>query len=496
MAVALGDLDGDSDPDAFVANTSGQGNTIWFNDGSGNFSDSGQILGSSDSMDVALGDIDGDSDLDAFVANWSGESNKVWLNDGSGNFSDSGQSFGSSDSHGVALGDLDGDNDLEVVVANDWGQGNTVWINFGFPNLAYSQSMGSSDSLAVALCDLNGDSDPDAFVANFNVGNTVWLNLAPAYFFDSGQSLGSSNSIDVALGDLDVDGDQDAFIANLGEGNRIWLNDGSGNFSDSGQSLGTSYSMAVALGDLDGDNDLDAFVANLYEGNKVWINVSPSPNYPPVANDDFYFIIGDATLEIGAPGVLENDTDLEGDALVAQSPTDPTNGSVTFNSDGSFSYTPNPGYRGEDSFTYKASDGTGESNTATVTITVNETIIESSVKKIDLQFVGQLPSTDYTIYQFGTSIVGIPISGLQNESAQGLRFVSGSGLQCDEISDYVSPDSVAPGHMRVAVNLPDDWIAQEDDYSFFIFNFSYDDGSKIYYGTYLVENQNYKGKLK
>ena len=57
---------------------------------------------------MSLGDLDGDGDLDAFVANLD-EANRVWLNDGSGNFTDSGQSLGDSDSEGLSLGDLDGD---------------------------------------------------------------------------------------------------------------------------------------------------------------------------------------------------------------------------------------------------------------------------------------------------------------------------------------------------------------------------------------------------
>ena len=59
----------------------------------GEFTDSSQSLGSSESLGVELGDVDGDGDLDAFVAN-DGQ-NEVWLNDGNGNFTESSQSLGS-----------------------------------------------------------------------------------------------------------------------------------------------------------------------------------------------------------------------------------------------------------------------------------------------------------------------------------------------------------------------------------------------------------------
>jgi len=141
FGVALGDVDGDGDLDAFVANQADP-NKVWLNDGNGIFTDSGQSLGSSDSFGVALGDVDGDGDLDAFVANYAGH-NKVWLNGGSGIFTDSGQSLGDSPSVDVALGDVDGDGDLDAFVAND-AQGNKVYEN-----------------VKVCRCDLNQDGKCD-----------------------------------------------------------------------------------------------------------------------------------------------------------------------------------------------------------------------------------------------------------------------------------------------------------------------------------------------
>jgi hypothetical protein len=72
---------------------------------------------------------------------------------------------------------------------------------------------------------------------------------------------------------------------------------------------------------------------------------------------------------------LANDIDADGDILTVSNHTNPSNGTLVMNSNGSFSYTPNSGFTGSDSFTYNAFDGTDESNSATVIInvTVNST---------------------------------------------------------------------------------------------------------------------------
>ena len=94
---------GISDPD-LTNNSDGDGDVVFLAGAvsSAFFADGGQNLGSSRSHGVSLGDLDGDGDLDAFVANRY-QANKVWINDGSGTFNDSGQNLGSSRSLGVSL---------------------------------------------------------------------------------------------------------------------------------------------------------------------------------------------------------------------------------------------------------------------------------------------------------------------------------------------------------------------------------------------------------
>ncbi len=95
-----------------------------------------------------------------------------------------------------------------------------------------------------------------------------------------------------------------------------------------------------------------------------------APNSAPVAVDDAFSTVAGQPLSLAAPGVLGNDTDVDGDTLTATRTSQPVNGSVTLAANGSFVYTPDEGFAGKDQFTYTASDGTDTSEPATVTITV------------------------------------------------------------------------------------------------------------------------------
>jgi len=100
---------------------------------------------------------------------------------------------------------------------------------------------------------------------------------------------------------------------------------------------------------------------------------SSSGNQPPVANPDTYSTNEDTTLTIAAPGVLGNDNDPDGDSITAVKMADPLHGTLLLRSNGSFIYTPNLHYFGNDSFTYRAYDGNAFSNNATVSFTINPT---------------------------------------------------------------------------------------------------------------------------
>ena len=92
---------------------------------------------------------------------------------------------------------------------------------------------------------------------------------------------------------------------------------------------------------------------------------------PPTAHVDQYYLPHNAPLVVtAADGVVANDWDPEGDALTAVLVTDVSHGTLALAADGSFTYTPDAGYVGGDSFTYQANDGSALSDAVTVTLEV------------------------------------------------------------------------------------------------------------------------------
>jgi hypothetical protein len=97
----------------------------------------------------------------------------------------------------------------------------------------------------------------------------------------------------------------------------------------------------------------------------VTITVAPL-NDPPVAVDDLLAVTAGMTAEID---LLGNDKDIDSGALSVVIVTDPTHGMLVVET-GSVAYTPEDGFVGVDSFTYRLDDGAVGSNIATVTISV------------------------------------------------------------------------------------------------------------------------------
>lgn len=142
-------------------------------------------------------------------------------------------------------------------------------------------------------------------------------------------------------------------------------------------------SVTVRVQDQFGAADTQTFVINV-------ANVNDAPQ----AFDDSYQVDQDTPLNVAAAGLLANDADIDGDALTVVQSTQPTNGTVVANSDGSFSYTPNAGFVGTDTFTYEVTDGV-LTDIAAVTLEVSATSADEALYVYDIRFESKRGNKDW-----------------------------------------------------------------------------------------------------
>ena len=179
----------------------------------------------------------------------------------------------------------------------------------------------------------------------------------------------------------------------------------------------------------------------------VRVTVTPV-NDAPVARDDDYNVDEDNPLNIPAPGVLSNDSDIDGDSLSAVLVDGPANGTLNLNPNGSFSYTPANNYNGPDTLTYRANDGTTGSNIATVTINVgpvnDKPVANDDTYNVDEDTATNLPvlnnDTDADGDSLTASVVGGPSHGTLTPNGNGFSYTPANNYSGADSFTYKAND--------------------------------------------------------
>ncbi|MFG0729740.1 retention module-containing protein, partial [Photobacterium damselae] len=274
--------------------------------------------------------------------------------------------------------DVDGDN-LTFKPGSDPTNGQVTVNPDGSWEYVPNTDFNGEDSFTVVVDDGNGGTDTI----------TVTVNVTPVNDAPVGEDVSAETQEETAVtGQLtttDVDGDNLTFKPGTNpENGQVTVNaDGSWEYVPNTDFNGED-SFTVVVDDGNGGTDTIT----------VTVNVTPV-NDAPVGED----VSAETQEETAVTGQLTA-TDVDGDNLTFKPGTNPENGQVTVNADGSWEYVPNPDFNGEDSFTVVVDDGNG--GTDTITVTVNVTPVNdapvgedvSAETQEETAVTGQLTATD------------------------------------------------------------------------------------------------------
>jgi len=270
---------------------------------------------------------------------------------------------------GGAISAFDPDGDTLTYSVSGVPANGTLVLNPTTGSFVYTPNVGytGGDSFVVTISDGNGGTTTST--VNIGINTIVPINQAPTANNDS-TTTDEGTAVIVAVRSNDTDPDGDSLTVSAvtqGSNGSVVIDAVTGNpiYTPNAGFTGTD-NFTYTINDGNGHTA----TANV----RVEVNAIAVPvNQAPVAVADNISVAEGGTVTVlagGATSVLANDTDADGDALNAILVTGPTNGTLTLNANGTFSYTHNGSETTSDSFTYKVNDGTVDGNTVTVTIGV------------------------------------------------------------------------------------------------------------------------------
>ena len=219
QSMAVGDFNGDGQPDVAVTNSGTNGVNVFLNNGGGLSAVSAIPATGTGPTSIAAADFNGDGKLDLAVANYGSNNVTILLGNGDGTFTAAASPATGTAPNSVAVADFNGDGVPDLAVANAGSSNVTILLGNGDGTFtaAASPATGTAPN-SVAVADFNGDGVPDLAVANAGSSNvTILLGNGDGTFTAAAGPAADTGSTSVVLADFNGDGKEDLVVANSGD---------------------------------------------------------------------------------------------------------------------------------------------------------------------------------------------------------------------------------------------------------------------------------------
>ena len=295
----LFDFDNDGDLDLFVGEYYGY--VIYYQKDATGYLAGDTLMTADSAMHVMyyaapdIVDIDNDGDFDLIAGNYFGTLN-VFFNDGSGNFTDGGYLQADGDILKIGyvsdpeFADVDGDGDMDLILGGyiysggDYGWGVELYLNDGNNNFTFDKKLfypvgeiNNGTYASVKFFDIDNDGDEDLFTGNINSNYIFeYTNYKNNLFFadtlrdSTGALISVSHLSDPEFADLDGDGNFDLYIGSRNGLIAFYKNYGDnkfmfeGNLTTDGNTIDVGSYSTPDFEDIDNDGDMDLFVGGYY----------------------------------------------------------------------------------------------------------------------------------------------------------------------------------------------------------------------------------------
>ena len=172
-SVAIGDVNGDGQPDLVTANYGSGDVSVLLGNGDGTFRSQARFAAGDHPFSVAIGDFNGDGRPDLVTANFGTSDVSVLLGNSDGTFQPQVRLAVGSGPHSVAIGDVNGDGQPDLVTANQVSDDVSVLLNLGSTSFADPAQISASIRIKPRVADLDSDGIADVIVSD-NSGDILW----------------------------------------------------------------------------------------------------------------------------------------------------------------------------------------------------------------------------------------------------------------------------------------------------------------------------------